>query len=70
MRKHKPTKPSPNNVSNEALTNFGPCLRKSPAGFITLEVTAEVRINTKPKIINMTNLLKYIETKYHMFTTT
>ena len=24
--------------------------RKSPAGFITLEVTAEVRINTKPKI--------------------
>ena len=31
--------------------------RKSPAGFITLEVTAEVRINTKPKI-RLLNVIK------------
>ena len=32
--------------------------RKSPAGFITLEVTAEVRINTKPKIRLLNVLVK------------
>jgi hypothetical protein len=32
--------------------------RKSPAGFITLEDTAEVRINTKPKIRLRVNVIK------------
>ena len=37
-------------------------MRKSPAGFITLEVTAEVRINTKLKI-----RISYLREKWFQF---